>query len=92
VRAAGADAAACGRPGLTRSCKTPPVGSGQAGASSHYPTVTPHLAIGDVAAALEFYPNLPVRLGFAHQSHVVNQFTALVGVPPGEYRRRPALE
>ena len=34
---------------------------------------------------------LAVRLGYADQAHFVNSFTALVGVPPGEYRRRPPL-
>jgi AraC-like DNA-binding protein len=33
--------------------------------------------------------DLAVRLGYADQSHFVNSFTALVGVPPGEYHRRP---
>jgi AraC-like DNA-binding protein len=131
---------------------------------SHYPTITPHLAITDVAAALEFYgkafgaqerlrltlpdgriahaemrvgspagsarpappaplswrecpmsrrsccvpgriqdaldrieagdtvdwADLALRLGYADQPHFVNSFTALVGVPPGEYSTRPA--
>ena len=33
---------------------------------------------------------LAAELGFADQSHFTNAFTALVGVPPGEYTRRPA--
>lgn len=37
------------------------------------------------------WAELAVRLGFADQPHFVNTFTAVVGVPPGEYRRRPPL-
>ena len=37
------------------------------------------------------WADLAVRLGYADQAHFVNSFTALVGVPPGEYRRRPPL-
>lgn len=33
---------------------------------------------------------LAADLGFADQSHFTNAFTALVGVPPGAYRSRPA--
>jgi AraC-like DNA-binding protein len=32
---------------------------------------------------------LAVELGFADQPHFTNAFTALVGVPPGEYTKRP---
>jgi AraC-like DNA-binding protein len=32
---------------------------------------------------------LATDLGFADQSHFTNAFTALVGVPPGEYTKRP---
>lgn len=34
------------------------------------------------------WAELAVRLGYADQPHFVNSFTALVGVPPGEYTRR----
>ena len=33
---------------------------------------------------------LATDLGFTDQSHFTNAFTALVGVPPGAYRSRPA--
>jgi AraC-like DNA-binding protein len=36
------------------------------------------------------WADLALRLGYADQSHFVNSFTALVGVPPVEYRSRPA--
>lgn len=36
------------------------------------------------------WADLAVRLGFADQSHFVNSFAALVGVPPDRYRRRAA--
>src|SRR5262249_19878110 len=36
------------------------------------------------------WADLAVQLGYADQSHFVNSFTALVGVPPEEYRKRPA--
>jgi AraC-like DNA-binding protein len=38
------------------------------------------------------WADLAVRLGYADQSHFVNSFTALVGVPPGEYTRRPPVD
>ena len=49
--------------------------------------------IQDALAAIEAggsvdWADLATRLGFADQSHFVNSFTALVGVPPGRYRRR----
>jgi AraC-like DNA-binding protein len=34
------------------------------------------------------WADLAVRLGYADQAHFVNSFTALVGVPPGQYSRR----
>jgi AraC-like DNA-binding protein len=34
------------------------------------------------------WAELAVRLGYADQPHFVNSFTALVGVPPGQYTRR----
>lgn len=37
------------------------------------------------------WAELAVRLGFADQPHFVNTFTAVVGVPPGEYHRRAPL-
>lgn len=37
------------------------------------------------------WAGLAGRLGFADQAHFVNTFSAVVGVPPGEYRRRPPL-
>jgi AraC-like DNA-binding protein len=37
------------------------------------------------------WADLALRLGYADQSHFVNSFTALVGVPPGEYTRRPPV-
>ena len=49
--------------------------------------------IQDALAAIEAggtvdWADLAVRLGYADQSHFVNSFTALVGVPPDRYRRR----
>jgi AraC-like DNA-binding protein len=38
------------------------------------------------------WAGLAARLGFADQAHFVNTFTAVVGVPPGEYRKRAPLE
>ncbi|HEX6755572.1 MAG TPA: helix-turn-helix domain-containing protein [Mycobacteriales bacterium] len=38
------------------------------------------------------WAELAVRLGFADQSHFVNTFTAMVGLPPGQYRRRAPLD
>lgn len=53
--------------------------------------------IQDALAAIEAgdtvdWADLAVRLGYADQSHFVNSFTALVGVPPDRYRRRTAGE
>ncbi len=49
--------------------------------------------IQDALAAIEAggtvdWADLATRLGYADQSHFVNSFTALVGVPPDRYRRR----
>ena len=49
--------------------------------------------IQDALAAIEAggtvdWADLAVRLGYADQSHFVNSFTALVGVPPDRYRPR----
>jgi AraC-like DNA-binding protein len=38
------------------------------------------------------WAELAIRLGFADQPHFVNTFTAVVGVPPGEYRRRAPFD
>ena len=37
------------------------------------------------------WADLAARLGYADQAHFGNSFTAIVRVPPGEYRRRPPL-
>lgn len=44
---------------------------------------------GDLSAV--DWADLAIRLGYADQPHFVNSFTALVGVPPAEYTRRPTL-
>jgi AraC-like DNA-binding protein len=49
-------------------------------------------ALAEIEAGREMsavdWADLAARLGFADQAHFVNSFTALVGVPPGQYRRR----
>ena len=46
-------------------------------------------ALAEIEAGREVdWADLAVRLGFADQSHFVNAFTALVGVPPGRYTKR----
>lgn len=39
----------------------------------------------------EDWADLAQRLGFTDQAHFVNSFTAMVGVPPEAYRRRPPI-
>lgn len=55
----------------------------------------PAAALAEIEAGREMssvdWVDLAVRLGFADQSHLVNSFTALVGVPPGQYTRRTPL-
>jgi AraC-like DNA-binding protein len=52
-------------------------------------------ALAEIEAGREMsgvdWADLAVRLGFADQSHFVNSFTALVGVPPGQYTSRAPL-
>jgi AraC-like DNA-binding protein len=53
-------------------------------------------ALAEIEAGREMsgvdWAELAARLGFADQSHFVNSFTALVGVPPGQYTKRAPLE